>query len=85
MWEHQVELNDNSDDKIQSSSSAGTKKQRKRMHGNLIPSETSSKNDGRNLARGLNSSSVNGNLMTNVVPLSREERKNEQIIRMIER
>ena len=84
--QQQAEQNENSDERINSSSaSAGTKKRRKRMQGHQMPSETSSKHHGRNQGRKINSSQINGYHMSNVAPLSREERKNEQIIRMIER
>jgi hypothetical protein len=55
------------------------------MQGQQNPSETSNKNHGKNHAHRITSHQVNGSHMLGAVPLSREERKNEQIIRMIER
>jgi hypothetical protein len=55
------------------------------MQGHQMPSETSNKHLSKNHAHRISSYQVNGNHMSNAAPLSREERKNEQIIRMIER
>ena len=66
-----------------SSASAGTKKRRKRAQGE--PTDCQSKNNGHIPSRSVHSLVVNGQSLQSAVPLSREERKNEQILRMFER